>query len=153
MTLIIVFATTGQEAVDKAKKNTYALIWMDVGLPDFSGIEVTKKIRAFTDPKKSTVPIVALTAHANNPAMRQEALDAGMQDVIQTNQRPSGRVDGQALGKANALPKARPYNHGHNKLLIGKTTKSPKIYLSPVDVGVIIMGSIAAALEALGILE
>ncbi|OGT54465.1 MAG: hypothetical protein A3F17_07690 [Gammaproteobacteria bacterium RIFCSPHIGHO2_12_FULL_41_15] len=45
-------------------------------------VKVTKKIRALADPKKSQVPIVTLTRHANNPEMRQEAIDADMQDVL-----------------------------------------------------------------------
>lgn len=75
-------AKNGMEAVQMAKNGKYDLILMDVGLPDFSGMEVAKKIRAFADPKKSQVPIIALTGHADNPEMRQQIIDAGIQDVI-----------------------------------------------------------------------
>ena len=75
-------AENGKIALNKATKNSYSLILMDVGLPDFSGIEVTKKIRALPDNKKSKVPIVAQTGHANNQKMVQECLDAGMQEVL-----------------------------------------------------------------------
>ena len=75
-------ATTGTQAVSMAERNAYDLILMDIGLPDFTGVEATKKIRALSDPKKATVPIVAITGHAGNPDKRQEALDAGMQEVL-----------------------------------------------------------------------
>ncbi|MDF3054574.1 MAG: two component system histidine kinase, partial [Gammaproteobacteria bacterium] len=74
-------AVNGNEAVEKAQYNTYDLILMDVGLPDITGIEATQKIRTLSDTKKSQVPIVALTGHADNPEKRQECLNAGMQDV------------------------------------------------------------------------
>ena len=60
-------ADTGTKAVSMAKDNTYDLIFMDIGLPDFDGIEVTKRIRALSDIKKSQVPIVAVTGHGNDP--------------------------------------------------------------------------------------
>ena len=72
------YAENGNDAVNMAEKNNYAIILMDVGLPDFSGIEATKKIRNFTDEKKAQVPIVAITGHADNPESRQECLDAGV---------------------------------------------------------------------------
>lgn len=75
-------AKNGERAVKMAHDNHYDLILMDIGLPDISGIEVTRKIRALSDPIKSQVPIVALTGHAENSEMRQESLDAGMQEVL-----------------------------------------------------------------------
>ena len=75
-------AITGSEAVNKAENGDYDLIFMDVGLPDFDGIEATRRIRALADKKKSQVPIVAVTGHANKPDIRQQCFDAGMQDVF-----------------------------------------------------------------------
>lgn len=74
-------ARSGAEALELIQENHFALILLDIGLPDLSGIEVAKKIRALADLSKSQVPIFALTGHANNPEMRQAAIDAGMQDV------------------------------------------------------------------------
>jgi len=84
----IVRAENGAQAVKMAEEGHYDLILMDIGLPDFSGIEATKKIRSLNDVKKSQVPIVALTGHANNPEMRQEALEAGMQEVMSKPAQP-----------------------------------------------------------------
>ena len=41
---IIAEATTGKEAVEKAKLNKPDIILMDLGLPDITGIEATKQI-------------------------------------------------------------------------------------------------------------
>lgn len=71
-------AKTGQEAIDLAASKDYALIFMDIGLPDMSGLEAARAIRAFND-ARADVPIVALTGHVNH---RQECLDAGMQDLL-----------------------------------------------------------------------
>jgi two-component system aerobic respiration control sensor histidine kinase ArcB len=75
-------AKTGEEAFDKASSCLYDLIFMDIGLPDVSGIEVTKKIRTLRDSEKSLVPIVVLTGHATG-GNRQACLDAGAQYVIE----------------------------------------------------------------------
>jgi two-component system, OmpR family, aerobic respiration control sensor histidine kinase ArcB len=72
----------GKQAVKKAEENRYDFILMDIGLPDIDGIEVTKQIRAFKNPQIAQVPIVALTGHASNKEMKEEALAAGMQDVF-----------------------------------------------------------------------
>ena len=74
-------AENGTQAIEKASSVNYDLILLDVGLPDISGIEVTKLIREFSDVKKANVPIVALTGHAGDEK-RQECLSAGMQDVL-----------------------------------------------------------------------
>lgn len=76
------FAENGKEAIKKANSKNYNLILMDIGLPDIGGIEVTKKIRGFKNTRKSKVPIVALTGHADNPEMRQQCFNAGMQEVL-----------------------------------------------------------------------
>ena len=50
-------AYDGEEALEKAKANTYDIILLDVMLPGLSGFEVCQAIREF-----SNVPIVMLTA-------------------------------------------------------------------------------------------
>jgi len=79
---VIDIAEDGAQAVKKAESKLYDLIFMDVGLPDISGIDVTKAIRAFSDIQKSQVPIVVLTGHAGDVEKRQECIDAGIQEVL-----------------------------------------------------------------------
>ncbi len=55
-------ATDGDEALDMAIRKRPDLIIMDIQLPKFSGLEVTKKLRGI--PAFSHIPIIGLTAYA-----------------------------------------------------------------------------------------
>ncbi len=70
-------ATTGNEALTLALKNTYDIIFMDIQLPDISGINVTEKLRA----AGITTPIIATTAHAL-PDEKRTFISSGMNDVL-----------------------------------------------------------------------
>lgn len=69
-------ASNANEAIAQTEKNTYDLIFMDIGLPDVDGYEVTKQIR-----KNKRVPIIALTAHADKQD-REECLKSGMDAIL-----------------------------------------------------------------------
>ncbi len=71
-------AATGQSALDQAAQKHYDLIFMDVGLPDKSGIEVTQELRE----SGWKGPIIGLTGHAKNPEYRKACFKAGMNEVI-----------------------------------------------------------------------
>ena len=94
----IVFATDGQQAVDKAKSESPALILMDMGLPVVDGWEATRRIKA--DPATGHIPVIALTAHAM-AADRDKALDAGCDDF---DTKPVDIV--RLVGKIEALARA-----------------------------------------------
>src|SRR6185312_11440245 len=68
------FASDGKTALALYQSH-YNLILMDIGLPDFDGIAVTKTIRSIERDKK--VPIVAITSH-RDLSYRQKCLMAGM---------------------------------------------------------------------------
>ncbi|MBQ7453520.1 MAG: amino acid permease [Selenomonadaceae bacterium] len=70
-------AINGQDALDKATKNSYDLILMDIQMPVMNGYESSRAIRA----AGSRVPIVAMTANAM-PEDIKKAHDAGMNDHI-----------------------------------------------------------------------
>lgn len=74
-------ASNGKEAVEKASKENYNLILMDINMPDISGIEATLRIRALSDTHKAHVAIIAHTARAKENS--KECLAAGMDGVIQ----------------------------------------------------------------------
>ncbi|MCK9182589.1 MAG: response regulator [Fibrobacteraceae bacterium] len=57
-------ANNGKEAVDCVLAKTYSLILMDLQMPVMDGFESTKQIRALSDPKKSGLPILAMSARA-----------------------------------------------------------------------------------------
>lgn len=53
-------AITGAEALEKARNNSYDLIFMDMRMPVMDGLEATFLIRQFDE----NIPIIALTANA-----------------------------------------------------------------------------------------
>lgn len=65
---VISEAQCGKEAVEKFRTHKPDVILMDIGLPDFSGIEATKRILEIDSKAK----IIILTAHLSE----QEILDA-----------------------------------------------------------------------------
>lgn len=61
--------------------NQYNLVIMDIGLPDISGYQVTKYIRSHQNPIISQVPVIAITAHAEEEE-RKLAMDAGVNEMF-----------------------------------------------------------------------
>jgi len=72
-------ADNGRQAVEKARDGGYALILMDMQMPEMNGLEATRAIRAL--PGGGSVPIVAMTANAFGED-RLRCLEAGMNDHI-----------------------------------------------------------------------
>lgn len=70
----IVCATTGVEALERARLDAPQLILMDVGLPLMDGYEATQRLKA--DPVTRGIPVIALTAAAGQED-RKNALAAG----------------------------------------------------------------------------
>ena len=54
-----VVAASGQGGIEKLTAQTYALILLDVGLPDMSGLKVLEKIQTLPEPP----PVMIITAH------------------------------------------------------------------------------------------
>lgn len=77
--LSVDIAENGQQALDKARHNAYALILMDMQMPVMNGIDAAGAIRA--DSLNRTTPILAMTANAFDED-RQHCLDSGMNDHI-----------------------------------------------------------------------
>jgi CheY-like chemotaxis protein len=72
----------GQQVLDEMGKDNYNIILMDINMPVMDGIECTQKIRAFEDPQKSKVPIIAITGNARNLSV-QEYNDLGINELLQ----------------------------------------------------------------------
>ncbi len=77
-------AENGRVCVDmisKAEAGSYALIFMDVQMPEMNGLDATRAIRKLPDPAAASIPIVAMTADAFSENIT-ECLNAGMNGHI-----------------------------------------------------------------------
>jgi PAS domain S-box-containing protein len=77
--LVVVLAEDGMQALELARQNRYALILMDMQMPNLNGVDATKAIR--TLPGYEKTPILAMTANAFDED-RKTCIEAGMDDHI-----------------------------------------------------------------------
>jgi PAS domain S-box-containing protein len=77
--LMVDLAEDGEVAVALAKQNRYALILMDIQMPNLNGIDATRAVR--TLPGYEYTPILAMTANAFEED-RQRCIEAGMNEHI-----------------------------------------------------------------------
>ncbi len=69
--------TDAVQRMTETPEGSYDLILMDIQMPRMDGYTATRKIRALSNPKKASIPIVAMTANAFDED-RQKAFGAGM---------------------------------------------------------------------------
>jgi len=74
-------AADGQQAIERLSAESFDVVLMDVQMPRMDGLRATARIRAFSDPRKARVPIVAMTAHALQ-GDAQRCLAAGMDGYL-----------------------------------------------------------------------
>lgn len=67
-------ADTAASGVEAVRQHSPDIVIVDFGLPDFSGIEVAQRIRAFSD-----APILMLTGHND---LSDAPLEAGVNEIM-----------------------------------------------------------------------
>ncbi len=72
-------AANGREAIEMMTQRDYALIFMDVQMPEIDGLEATRLIRL--EEANPAPYIIAMTANVR-PEDRADCLDAGMNDFV-----------------------------------------------------------------------
>jgi CheY-like chemotaxis protein/HPt (histidine-containing phosphotransfer) domain-containing protein len=70
-------ATSGKEAIEHVQKKHYDIVFMDLRMPEMSGVDTTKLIREMG----INIPVIALTASAVIGA-KEMMLEAGMNDYL-----------------------------------------------------------------------
>jgi two-component system, OmpR family, KDP operon response regulator KdpE len=72
----VLIAGDGRTALQAAREDRPDIIVLDLGLPDLSGFDVLRRLRAW-----STVPVVVLSARAES-SEKVQALDLGADDYV-----------------------------------------------------------------------
>lgn len=74
-------AYDGKEALELFNENDYDIVLTDIQMPEMGGIELTKNIRSSANAKKSTVPILGVTANVMQED-RTKYLESGMNELV-----------------------------------------------------------------------
>jgi two-component system KDP operon response regulator KdpE len=132
--LSVIEAATGAEGVDRAAAEQPAIIILDLGLPDRSGLDVCRDLRAFT-----AAPIVVLSARAQE-AEKIALLDAGADDYLT---KPFGTGELQARVRAQlrrhsgeATPQSRQVVVGDLTIDLARRTvqrRGELVHLTPTE--------------------
>ena len=100
----LTLAATGEEALKKAKRETFDLVVLDLMLPGLDGLEVAKALKA--DTRTKSVPIVMLTAKGEDADV-VSGLEIGADDYITKPFSPrvlTARVKAMLRRRSKATP-------------------------------------------------
>jgi len=89
-------AENGLRAVELMQYGNFDIILMDLQMPVMSGLDATMEIRKMADPKKSNIPIIALTASALLD-IKEKIFEAGMNDYISKPFKPDELLEKMQL--------------------------------------------------------
>ncbi|UOG77647.1 ATP-binding protein (plasmid) [Hymenobacter tibetensis] len=69
--------TSGTDALARLQSQPYDVALLDIQMPGLSGVEVAQAVRQLADPRRATIPLIALTANAFQ-ADQQRYLASGL---------------------------------------------------------------------------
>ncbi|CAM3023645.1 PAS domain-containing hybrid sensor histidine kinase/response regulator [Legionella worsleiensis] len=114
-------APNGVKAIELFSKGEFQLVLSDIGLPDISGIDLTRHFRFLEKTlEKMPIPIIGLTAHSELET-KQEALQAGMNLVLNKPIRPEQVSD--LIKKYNLQPDHKSEHINSHEIIKIITTK------------------------------
>ena len=91
-------AEDGKGGISCFEKNPpYDLITIDLDMPDMTGFDLCKHIRAYDDLKKSNTPIIILTGN-DNIEVRKQGFEAGANNFLN-----KARVDAEIVQEVNRI--------------------------------------------------
>lgn len=79
--LVTDVAYDGKQAYELFEQNTYDVILTDIQMPEMGGVELTRKIRAYTKPAKRNILILGVTANVLQED-RQKYIESGINDLV-----------------------------------------------------------------------
>jgi two-component system KDP operon response regulator KdpE len=106
---IVSEANTGQVALQETTFNRFDLVILDLGLPDMDGVEVTRRIREW-----SNIPIIILSVREHEED-KIAALDAGADDYLS---KPFGM--GELLARIRTVLRRQTTENSEPVLTIGE---------------------------------
>ncbi len=77
----VTIAPNGHAAVEECRAGRFDAVLMDCQMPDLDGLEATRRIRMDEAATGRRLPIIAMTAHAED-SWRERCRDAGMDDFL-----------------------------------------------------------------------
>ncbi len=128
----VLTATTGQEGLDAVRRAEPDLVVLDLMLPDVSGTEVCRRLRA--DPAHQELPILMLTAKGEE-VDRVVGFELGADDYVTKPFSPRElllRVQA-ILRRSRSTPEAAPHRLRHDLLELDRDRHSCTVDGEPVD--------------------
>jgi len=108
----------GRIAVERAIKEDFDVILMDIHMPELDGVEAMREIHGLLDGRKCP-PIVAMTAHALS-GDREYYLDAGMDDYLSKPIRTADLI--KLLERVSSRAMAAPWSKHETHVAIPVST-------------------------------
>lgn len=120
---------SGVEAINCCNHEQFSVIFMDIQMPEISGIEATQLIRTESRMNKAT-PVIAVTAHADSEE-RREMLSAGFNDHLGKPIMDDALI--ATLRKWNQYPEQRAIETTASQIGGDTERASRSVSESPVD--------------------